>query len=145
MRSRARWLAIVVGSLAGALACGGSGGSSGDVGAPEPAVAAPAAHQYGSISFKTYRGSEGTIAFKNDTKFEMWWPNIPYAAPAGTYTHEGDDIVLNFDGKSKYVATVLKLRQIDECSIAQFFTEFRDGSTSDSSYVYEQKEPKCKL
>lgn len=132
-------------SLALALACGGSGGDvPSTTAAPEVAAPAAAAHQYGPVSFKTYRGDGYAIAFKSDTKFEHSWDNIAFASPKGTYTHEGDELVLTFD-PGEYEGKVLKLRQIDGCSMAQYYLEYTDGTTKDVTRVYEQKEPKCKL
>ncbi len=104
-----------------------------------------AAPAHGSVAYQTYVNRNETIRFRTETETTKTWKNMAGKPVPGTYTHVGAEIVLlndpSFDNQGILES---RFRQLDECSIAEYYQRLRDGTVKDNdSRVFQRTEPKC--
>jgi len=113
------------------LACAGIGGT--------------AESEFGSVAFQTYKHKRAYLKFKTDSKVEKWWANMVGKPPQGTYVQHGELITIIWDPSfTNHSAREAKLRQLGDCSMAEFWWMDKDGEIhQDDSDMWEQSKPKC--
>ncbi len=133
------------------LACGGAGSPTPDAdatasSAAAPAAAAPAAAapEFGSVAFQTYESDGHYMKFRNDTKVDRTWDNMVGEGLKGTYTQVGNTITVVFEPGPSSTVSELRFRQLDDCSIANYYRATTEGKVSeDESDIYRRSEPRC--
>lgn len=119
------------------LACGGDVGGGGSAASTAPA--------HGSIAFQTYSSGRMWLKFDTDTKVVLTWKNMVGGPVPGTYTHQGDEVLITFPPEIENTGFLeWKLRQMDECSLARYYTRNKEGEEKEEALVFNRTQPKCR-
>jgi hypothetical protein len=124
-------------------ACGGGGGPA----EPAPTSATPASTGagFGDVAFSTYEAEKFRIVFTTDTKAKKTWANMSGPAVEGTYTKNGNEIVVQWDPAADHHGSLSeKFRQMGPCSLARYERVDRQGVTHDDApQIYQRTKPLC--
>ncbi|MCO4745538.1 MAG: hypothetical protein KC912_12170 [Proteobacteria bacterium] len=117
--------------LAVSLACGGASG--------------PAEPAFGTVAFQTYNGGRTRIKFQNDTNVKITWRNMSGSAVEGTWTQDGDEVVLDWGEPTNTATRISKMRQLDDCQLVQYYRLDDEGvEHADDSKMFIKDDDRCR-
>lgn len=112
-----------------ALACGGG--------------ISPPTH--GLVAYQTYNGGSTRIKFLNETSAKITWRNMSGPAVEATYTHTGDEVIIQWGEPTNTSTRTSKMRQLDDCQLVQFSRLDDEGvDHTDNSKMFIKDDARCK-